>query len=309
MTDTTHNSDHTEPVPDGGWFFGDDRTGSTENELRSPAVAGGFYAGSADSLRDQLEWCFDHELGPGTPRREPSGPTPIAIVTPHAGYQFSGPIAAHSFARLAAGDEAETVVILGPNHRKRGPAVSVASHDRWRTPLGSLPVDRGLASTIVERSTLATFDSRAHREEHSIEVQLPLLQYVLADVSIVPVCLALSDESPAERLGETIAASIAAVDRPTSIAISTDLTHYSDHETAVDADEPIVDAIRSLDSGAIADAARSGHTMCGPWATVAGLVAARRLGADEGERLQYATSGQTGGEPERVVGYCAAAVR
>lgn len=304
---------------DGGWLPGGDRTDSE----RSSSVAGQFYAGRESTLRQQLRECFEHDLGPGPIEaadedldRDSSdaidedhrATDPVLVVSPHAGYPFSGPVAAHGMAALASSDPTETLVIFGPNHRRVGEPAAVAPHERWETPLGSVPVDEEMASEIVDRSDVATFDARGHEGEHSIEVQVPFLQYCLEAVSIVPICLALSELEAAKGLGRDIVASIEALDRDAAIVASTDLTHYEDHETAVAADEPILEAIERLDVDAIAERVETGHTMCGPWSTVAGLSAARELEREEGRVLQYATSGDTEGDRNRVVGYCSAIV-
>lgn len=277
---------------------------------RTPAVAGQFYASSAVDLREQLADCFDHDLGPGplaTATRDGTADV-LGIVSPHAGYPFSGPVAAHGFVSLAATDP-ETVVVLGPNHRGRGADAAVAPHDEWQTPLGSMPVDADLASAIVKESDVATYDDRTHAGEHSIEVQLPFVQYCLTDASIVPICLTRLGDENARRLGRAVAAAIERTDRSVALVSSTDLTHYDPHEVAVRSDESIVEAIEHLSTDAIATAVGDGHSMCGPWATVAGLTAATELGATAGDCLKYATSAQTGGEKHQVVGYCSATLR
>jgi|GEM_PF-157085 len=309
------------PVADGGRPTG---TG-----VRPPSVAGQFYADSAAALRDQLAECFAHGIGPGPLEggagegeeataesvdgdertHEPEAPTPpTALVSPHAGYPFSGPVAAHGYAAVHDAD-VDTVVVLGPNHGGRGDPAAVAQHEAWRTPLGTLPVDGDLAAVLVEDSALATFDDRTHAGEHSIEVQLPFLQYVEVDAPVLPVCLTRLDADRARQLGRDLACAIERTDTDALLVASTDLTHYEPHDRAVAADEPVAEAIAALDDEAVASARREGHSMCGPWATVATLTAARELGASEGELLQYATSGQTGGRRDDVVGYCSVALR
>ncbi|MFB6200503.1 MAG: AmmeMemoRadiSam system protein B [Halorhabdus sp.] len=227
---------------------------------------------------------------------------------PHAGYPFSGPVAAHAFVTLAT-EDIDTAVVFGPNHEGIGTAAAVAPHDRWRTPLGTVPIDDDLATALVEDSDVATFDAQTHAGEHSIEVQLPFLQYRLDDLAVVPVCLTRLGRDRAEQLGRDIAGAIERSGREAIVVSSTDLTHYEPHEKAVKADEPVLEAIEALEVDTIERAVtEEGHSMCGPWATVAGLVAARKRGATEGERLQYATSGQTEGRRDRVVGYCSAAL-
>ncbi len=292
------SEDDSEVVTDGG-------------TIREPAVAGEFYAGTAERLREQLEESFTHEIGPGplAEHENTDGETPLALVSPHAGYPYSGPVAAHSYADLAGGDSPESVVFLGPDHRRVGNPVAVAPHDRWRTPLGEVPLDQELAEAVVEASDDATFDSVAHEGEHSIEVQVPFLQHVLDEVSILPICLGGIGQERAEELGRTVAATADRVGRDIVVVSSTDLTHYQPHEAAVEADEPIRKAIERLDTDEIARQVEAAHSMCGPWATVAGLTVAREEGAEGGEIRQYATSADTAGSPSRVVGYCAAEIR
>ncbi|MEF8774204.1 MAG: AmmeMemoRadiSam system protein B [Halobacteriales archaeon] len=276
---------------------------------RPPAVAGEFYAGTESPLRDQLADVFDDEYGPGPLESTANDGDVAGIVSPHAGYPFSGPVAAHGFAALAGRETPDAVVVFGPNHGRAGATVAVAPHDRWRTPLGSMPVDREFAEAVVEESAAATFDRRAHEGEHSIEVQLPFLQYAVGNVPVVPVCLTRAGHDRAVALGEAVAEAAAGLGRDVAVVSSTDLTHYEPHERAVEADDPVVDSVASFDDGAVARAKSEGHTMCGPWATVAGMTATRAFGAAEGERLQYATSGQTGGSDRRVVGYASLAWR
>jgi AmmeMemoRadiSam system protein B len=277
-------------------------------EERRPAVAGEFYAGTESELREQLAECFEHDLGPGpVDSAEQTAPADVTLtVSPHAGFPFSGPVAANGYAALGATDPS-AVIVLGPNHRGMGADAAVAPHDRWRTPIGAVEIDDGLAEAIVDDSALATFDESTHAGEHAIEVQLPFLQYCLEDVSIVPICLTRLGYDRARQLGETLANVVEDAEE-VAIVSSTDLTHYETHDVAVDADERVRDAIEAVDTGEIASAMDSGHSMCGPWSTVAGLTATSALGGEQGRILQYATSGQTGGNRGRVVGYCSAVV-
>ncbi|MFB6117987.1 AmmeMemoRadiSam system protein B [Halosegnis sp.] len=274
---------------------------------RPPAVAGRFYAGDESALREQVADCFAHEYGPGQPATVAPDERPVGVVAPHAGYQFSGPVAAHAHAQFAA-DPPDTVVVLGPNHDGTGPPAAVAPHDRWRTPLGTVDVDATLADRLAETDA-ATFHARSHAGEHSLEVQIPFLQHCCGSVSVVPVCLTRAGTERAEALGRAVADAAASVDQSVGLVVSTDLTHYAPHEAAVAADEPVVEAVATLDVDGVTAAIADGHSMCGPWATVAGLTAAKRLGAETGDRLQYATSADTSGRRDGVVGYCAVALR
>lgn len=293
----------------GGGTGNDGEVLSDGGTVREPAVAGDFYAGTAERLREQIRGSFTHDLGPGSVSAEASEERPLAVVAPHAGYPYSGPVAAHSHTALATVDPPETVVVFGPNHRRTGEPVAVAPDDRWRTPLGEVPLDQELADAVVEASNDATFDPVAHEGEHSIEVQVPFLQHVLDEVSILPICLGGIGQERAEDLGRTVAETADRVGRDIVVVSSTDLTHNQPHEAAVEADEPIREAIERLDTDEIARQVEAAHSMCGPWATVAGLTVAREEGAEAGEIRQYATSADTAGSPSRVVGYCAAEIR
>lgn len=289
-----------DPVTDGGRAGGEG--------IRPPTVAGEFYAGEEDALREQIESSIHHDHGPGTVEVVSESEPARTVVSPHAGLPYSGPVAAHGYAALSAGSTPDTVVILGPNHDGVGPSAALSSHEAWRTPLGTVPVDETVTDALVAESDLVTVDDDAHRREHSIEVQIPFLQYLLDSVSVVPVCLNRIGQENAERLGHDIASVVEGSDREVTVVSSTDLTHHLPHERAVSADEPIREAIRELDTDAIADAVADGHSMCGPWATVAGLTAAAERGATDATLLAYATSGETAGPESRVVGYCSAIV-
>jgi len=163
--------------------------------MRKPVVAGAFYAGTEASLRRQIEECFEHALGPGA-LPAPAGRAEervLGLVSPHAGYVYSGPVAAHGFFSLASQRKPQTVVILGPNHSGLGADVAVSREDRWQTPLGQVELDAELGQSIITASQVAQWDDLAHSREHSIEVQVPFLQYIYGGaVRLVAVkCLAM----------------------------------------------------------------------------------------------------------------------
>ncbi len=147
------------------------------SEVRQPAVAGQFYEESATALSEQVTRCFTHEHGPGTHPAKLTDRTESihSAVAPHAGLPFSGPIAAHTYAALGAAGVPETVIIAGPNHRGGGAPISIAPHDAWETPLGTLPIDTTLRSATLDAVGPALANPHAHVGEHSIEVQLPFL--------------------------------------------------------------------------------------------------------------------------------------
>ena len=310
-------------------------------DIRPAAVAGQFYRGDPAALAEQIESCFLDEYGPGTvpdtgretgpqsgkpdPQLGKSDPQSgqsdqqsvepragrgrlLGLVVPHAGYPYSGPIAAHSYAALVRSRTPETAVILGPNHRQVGAEIALSSHDAWETPLGTLPIDNRLRGELLETATIR-IDDRAHGAEHAVEVQLPFLQYLDATPRILPVAVATRDPSRCESLGQTIARVIAATGRDAVVIASTDLTHYEPSEAATAADEPVLDLLADLDpAGLLEHVERTAHTMCGPGATAATLAAANRLGAESGTIYAYATSRDTAGTVGRTVGYAAVGI-
>lgn len=281
-------------------------------DVRDPAVAGRFYAGAVDDLREQLETCFGHDRGPGSvPEPVVDGPRDLfAVVSPHAGYPFSGPIAAHGFAAMARDGRPETVVLLGPAHRGAGATVSVAPHDAWATPLGTVRIDRDLRAAIVDRSSAIEPDPIAHRGEHSLEVQLPFLQYCFADApEIVPLCYDRQDERTCRSVADAVVGALEATGRDALLVASTDLTHHEPHDVAVERDERLLEAILDHEPGTLLERVREeGHTACGPGPVATALFAAADRDATAVERYAYATSGETAGRRDEVVGYCSVGV-
>lgn len=273
---------------------------------RSPAVAGQFYAGGKAALEEQIESAFEHPVGPGS---VPTGGTgakqPVGLVSPHAGYPFSGPVAAHGFARLAASGRPDVVIIVGPNHGRRGRSLAISGAEAWETPLGTVPVHDELRETLASKDGLE-IDETTHAGEHSLEVQVPFLQYLYEDpVPIVPIVMSRQDQTRVDQLSSALVDSVPDWSDVVLVA-STDLTHYEPAERAERNDEPIRAAIESVDPAAILDAKRGGHSMCGPGPTAVALQVARDQQVEQGTVLSYATSGDTAGDTDSVVGYVSA---
>jgi AmmeMemoRadiSam system protein B len=276
--------------------------------VRRPAVAGYFYEGRRESLIKQIEWAFTHKLGPGhIPRvSEVRNKESIGFVVPHAGYIYSGPIAAHSYARLASEGKPEVFVLLGPNHTGAGEAVSVWSEGAWETPLGRANVDVDLAKEIISNSRYARPDKLAHYEEHSIEVQIPFLQYLFKDVSIVPIAIMYQVPEISEDLATSIFKASSKLGRDVVVIASTDLTHYEPHERAVEKDKIVLDKIKSLDPVGLFDVVlRKNISMCGVAPVMTLLYYAKLSGSSGAEVLKYGTSGDVSGDKSLVVGYSA----
>lgn len=279
-------------------------------KVRRPYVAGSWYPGTAESLRREIERCLTHRLGYGRiPKVVENGPRLIiGLVSPHAGYMYSGPIASIGYGKLAEDGVPGSVVMIGPNHTGLGSAVSVMVEGLWETPLGSVEVDTELAKAIVEASGIVDVDDYAHRFEHSLEIQLPFLQYFYgSSFKIVPICMMLRDYDTARELGESISSSIAG--RNVIILASTDFTHYEPHKVAVEKDRLAIEAILKLDAELFLERVEENNiSMCGPGPVAAMIVACKKLGASKAELLGYATSGDITGDRSAVVGYASIAI-
>jgi len=278
--------------------------------VRLPQQAGQFYAGSPETLRRQIEGCFLHRLGTGKLPQPVEKPISnlVALVSPHAGYTYSGPAASHGFYFAAASGRPDSVVILCPNHTGIGSGISIVTGGTWRTPLGDMDVDSELAQLIQASSQLIDVDESAHRYEHSVEVQLPFLQYIYGPrLRFVPICMMLQDLTSSRDVGEAVAK--ACKGRNVLIIASTDMSHYQPQRAAERNDRLAIDAVLRLDEVGLQKAVETyGISMCGYGPVSATLVASKALGASRGEHLCYHTSGDITGDRGQVVGYCSIAL-
>jgi len=276
--------------------------------LRSPIVAGQFYAGTRPALLKQIEQSYTSRQGPGKVPKLKSGPRKIVgLVSPHAGYIYSGPVATHGFSKLAEDGCPKSFVIIGPNHSGAGSGVSIMNSGKWSTPLGEVQIDEELAESIKIASEIIDVDPVAHDYEHSLEVQLPFLQHLFGKIKMVPICMMLQDEHTAVEVGDTIAK--ASTGKDVVIIASTDFTHYESQESAMEKDKKVIGEILSMDPREVVRMVdEESITMCGYGVVAAMLQAAKKLGAKKAELLKYATSGDTAGPMEQVVGYASIAV-
>ena len=284
------------------------------NMMREPAAAGTFYELDRQGLVRSIEQCFTGEFGPGRlpSTKEPRTANVVGLVSPHAGYVYSGGGAAYAYDRLAGDGLPETVVLLGPNHHGLGPAVAVSSGVEWRTPLGAMQIDLDTADAILADSEFAQRNDTAHAREHSIEVQLPFLQYMGGDkVKIVPICIAHVSESDAVSLASDLGAAIgkALASKSAVVIASTDFTHYEPKAAAEKKDKAAIGKILELDGeGLIREVYGRSITMCGVVGTAVALEACKALGATKAHELTYYTSGDVIGDTSRVVGYGALSI-
>jgi hypothetical protein len=276
-------------------------------KIRRPCQAGAFYEGTAESLKRQIENCFLHEFGPGKiPEVAKAGPRNIiGLVCPHAGYMFSGPVAAHAYYQLALDGKPDVVVVFGPNHTGYGSALAVMDDGVWRTPLGDVEVDSETAHQIVRESRIVDVDESAHRLEHSIEVQLPFLQFLYgSQFKIVPICFLMQDLSSARDVGKAVAKVLAG--KNAVIVASSDMTHYEPQERAAKNDRLALEAVEAMDEVKFYSVIETHHiSACGYGPIAALITAAKILGAKEAKVLCYKTSGDIIGDYSSVVGYAA----
>lgn len=274
--------------------------------IREPAYAGSFYPAQPERLKQLIEDSFIHERGPGRlPEKKSKSRKITAVVCPHAGYQFSGPCASHSYLELAEQKSPETVIILGPNHSGWGSPVSMYGEGAWRTPLGVVDVDEKLAREIFTQSNIIDYDETAHRREHSIEVQIPFLQFIFGEFKIVPICMGYQDLKTSIEIGEAIYEAIK--DLNAIIVASSDLSHQESQESANRKDHLVIDAIEAMDEERLHKIVKEYRiTTCGYGPVTSALVVSKKLHALKAKLLAYYTSGDIIGDYKAVVGYAAA---
>jgi len=277
-------------------------------KIRRPSQAGMFYAGNPEDLKKQIEECFLHKLGPGKiPKVVEDGPRKIVgLICPHAGYMYSGPVAAHAYHRLALDGKPEVFVIMGPNHMGYGSAIALMNEGVWRTPLGDIEIDYETASRILRVSELIDIDETAHKYEHSIEVQLPFLQYLYgSEFRFVPIVFLMQDLKSSQEVGKALAKALEG--RNAVIIASTDMTHYEPHEQASRKDKLALSAVEKMNEEEFYSIIESYRvSACGYGPVAALIVASRLLGAKKAEILCYKTSGDVVGDYSSVVGYASA---
>lgn len=276
-------------------------------KLREPAQAGSFYEDTEGALRTQIQNCF---LKPPGPCILPSVPAErdeklVGLVAPHAGYMYSGPVAAHSYSRLASAGPRKSIVILGPNHTGLGSGVSTMTTGEWSTPLGEVKVDSELAREIAGNSSLIDVEDEAHKFEHSIEVQLPFLQFIYPrQFQFVPICMMLQDLETSKEVGEAVARAVS--DKGAVLIASSDWTHYEPHDEAVRKDREALRAAIEMDPQKFQTTIEEKRvSACGYGPVTAVIHASRILGAKNAQLLSYKTSGDVTGDKKAVVGYAA----
>ena len=261
---------------------------------REPAVSGQFYPASKSKLIEQLEGFINKDV---------QKKDVIAAILPHAGIIYSGSVAGATVSRIKTKD---TIIIIGPNHTGLGKAFSIMTEGTWRTPMGNINIDSDLAGALSETSDYLENDLLAHRNEHSIEVELPFFQYFKNDFKIVPIIVSPDKKQVYEKIASDIVSAIKNASKENNVLIvaSSDLTHYEPQQIAEKKDKEAINAILELDENKLLNKIKELNiSMCGYVPAVIAIIAAKQLGAKSAELIKYQTSGDISGDYSAVVGY------
>lgn len=261
--------------------------------IRQPAVADRFYPGNRSSLSRTVK-----ELLPTQP---PATRTKaLAAVSPHAGYIYSGSVAAETFSSIQI---PHTVIILGLNHHGLGEPIAL-SRATWNMPMGEVPVNTTVSDMLLAEASPISHDEVAHRLEHSVEVQVPFLQALQPDLTIVPIVLSHISYPMCQNVGETLAKAIQTSSEDILIVASSDMTHYEPREAASAKDAQALSQIEQLNPRGLYDVVHNKRiSMCGVIPVTVALIAAKILGASKAEVIRYTDSGEVSGDTDQVVGY------
>ena len=260
--------------------------------VRHPAVAGYFYPDSQVDLVKQIKKYVNEDL-----KKLPV----IGAILPHAGYIYSGAVAGATASQIGSKD---SFVILGLNHRHQGRPYAIMTRGKWRTPLGDVEIDTPLGEEILKNSDYLQENPEAYAGEHSIEVQLPFLQYLQPDAKIVPITITGEEAGVFKKIGLKIAQAITNLNRNSCILASSDMTHFEPEDSARSKDKQAIDAILDLNEDLLLEKiSKLGISMCGYAPTAVMLSGCKELGAKKGRLIKYQTSGDVTGDYQKVVGY------
>ncbi len=260
---------------------------------RKPSVAGYFYPHDSAALRDMIEGMLDSQAD-----KEKA----ISVISPHAGYVYSGKVAGSVFSSVTL---PENFIILGPNHQDVSTSISIMRQGVWETPLGDVPISTALADLIMKQSGTLKENVKSHSQEHSLEVQVPFIQYLKGNILFVPISIAyFATYDDLVELGKAIAWAIREYGQDVLIVASTDMSHYVSQEVAKEKDFLAIEKILDLDARGLYDIVkRENISMCGFQPTAATIIASNELKAKKAELIKYQTSGDVSGDFSKVVGY------
>ena len=268
--------------------------------IRKPVVAGQFYPGTKNELEEMIDYCIQHKFGPGNQIQNDE--RIYGVISPHAGYVYSGPTACHSYKAISSKNP-ELVIILGPNHFGVGKDVATMVDAQWETPLGLVEVDSEAAREIANNSKYIEIDEFSHSRDHSLEVQIPMLQSIFSQkFKILPIILRDQSLEMAKDVGKAVAE--IAKSRNAMIVASSDFTHYEENSFAHSQDKALIEPILQMDVEKFYSVLMEKRvTACGYGAMASVMIACKNLGASKGELLSYTTSGDVMGDTSSVVGY------
>ena len=275
----------------------------SKEKVRKPVVAGSFYHQEPKLLREQIRECF--LKGPGRlPEKKEFGREIKGVIVPHAGYIYSGPVAAYAYLELAESKTKDTVIIVGPSHTGLGAEVSIQTEGVWEFPLGEMEIDQEIAKKILEIDVVRE-DESAFAHEHSIEVQLPFLRYAYGSkLKFVPICMLNQTHEVSRELGLWIAKIIKESEKDILVLGTSDFTHYESQEVAEEKDHKAIEPILVLDDRVFMEKVLGFNiSICGYGAITTTIIASKNLGARSGKLLKYGTSGDITGQMGSVVGY------
>jgi MEMO1 family protein len=262
--------------------------------LREAVVAGKFYPASAEAIKKQL-----HSFTGDSKTKQNA----LACLMPHAGYVYSGEVASLTASQVIIKDK---VILLGPNHTGYGQPFSVSSHQAWQTPLGRVNIDQKLAKKLTDNSAFFKLDSLAHAYEHSLEVELPILQLLRDDFEILPIAFSSENLDLLKKAGHEIAEAVisSGIKDKTLIVASSDMTHYQPQKEAEEKDRRAIEAVLKLDEDLLFENIRKYDiSMCGYAPVAVMLSCVKKLGAKKGELVKYQTSAEVTKDRASVVGY------
>ena len=275
--------------------------------IRKPAVAGSFYPQNPQNLINTIERCFLNDFGVGyipELNKFDGDEYPVNVMVPHAGFQYSGSIASHSYCTIVENGFPEVFIIISPNHTGYGSEVSVYNEGEWITPLGNVKIDEDFANSIIACSDVATADFQAHIFEHSIEVQLPFLQYFSNDFSIVPIVMGSQSFSASSDLAKAIYDAANELNKSYCVIASTDLSHFNNQEKANTVDGYVLEDIENMNEFKLyEEVIQYNITMCGYGPVMTAIALSKMCDKHTCEILEYKTSGDVTGDLTSVVGY------
>jgi MEMO1 family protein len=275
-----------------------DKSASAER-IHESVIAGSWYPGTEATLRQMVG-----KLLSDAPETNLPG-APVALIAPHAGYRFSGPVAAYAY-KLLEKQKFSTVVVIAPSHYAHFQGISIYDQGGFRTPLGVVPLDVELVAALKQRDERIRYVAEAHEREHSLEIQLPFLQVMMPGFKLVPLVMGEQDFAACLRLADALSDCLRG--KSVLVVASSDLSHFHSYDQAKALDQVVVDKVNRLDARGLSDSLASGLCeACGGGPMVTAMLVAQKLGATDGRVLHTANSGDVTGDRSRVVGYLAAA--